>query len=101
MAKSMRRKNLSLQFKPFIYRLQNPKQLRQHLTEGGKIVPRRITGVSAKYQRQISEINQACTSARTLAIYSNESRSRHKDFLQGVSSWALWAMSSRFVTVRS
>ena len=43
----------------------NPKQLRQHLTEGGKIVPRRITGVSAKYQRQIAK---AIKLARQLAL---------------------------------
>lgn len=43
----------------------NPKQLRQHLTEGGKIVPRRITGVSAKYQRQIAK---AIKRARQLAL---------------------------------
>ena len=43
----------------------NPKQLRQHLTEGGKIVPRRITGVCAKYQRQIAK---SIKLARQLAL---------------------------------
>ena len=43
----------------------NPKQLKQHLTEGGKIVPRRITGVSAKYQRKIAK---AIKRARQLAL---------------------------------
>ena len=43
----------------------NPKLLMQHLTEGGKIVPRRITGVSAKYQRQIAK---SIKLARQLAL---------------------------------
>ncbi len=29
--------------------------LRNYITESGKIVPSRITGTSAKYQRQLSE----------------------------------------------
>ena len=36
------------------YRLQNPQKLRRHVTERGKIVPRRITNVSAKAQRRIT-----------------------------------------------
>ena len=49
----------------------NPKQLRQHLTEGGKIVPRRITGVSAKYQRKIAK---AIKRARQLALLPYSAR---------------------------
>lgn len=43
----------------------NPKLLRGHLTEGGKIVPRRITGACAKHQRQIAN---SIKRARTLAL---------------------------------
>ena len=43
----------------------NPKQLKQHLTEGGKIVPRRITGVCAKHQRQVAN---AIKRARQVAL---------------------------------
>jgi small subunit ribosomal protein S18 len=32
----------------------NPKMLRQYMTERGKIVPRRITGVCAKHQRHLA-----------------------------------------------
>jgi len=43
----------------------NPKLLKGHLTEGGKIVPRRITGACAKHQRHIAN---SIKIARTLAI---------------------------------
>ena len=43
----------------------NPKLLNQHLTEGGKIVPRRITSVCAKHQRQIAN---SIKRARQLAL---------------------------------
>ena len=39
--------------------------LRQYLTETGKIVPRRVTGTKAKYQRQLST---AVKRARFLAL---------------------------------
>ncbi len=39
--------------------------LRRYITETGKIVPSRITGVSAKYQRQLA---QAIKLARFLAL---------------------------------
>ena len=39
--------------------------LRQYLTENGKIVPSRITGTKAKYQRQLG---QAIKRARYLAL---------------------------------
>jgi small subunit ribosomal protein S18 len=39
--------------------------LRQNVTETGKIVPSRITGTSAKYQRQLAE---AVKRARFLAL---------------------------------
>ena len=39
--------------------------LRQNITETGKIVPRRITGTSAKYQRQLAT---AVKRARFLAL---------------------------------
>ena len=32
----------------------DPKLLRQYITERGKIIPRRITGVSAKHQRLLA-----------------------------------------------
>ena len=39
--------------------------LRQYITETGKIVPRRITGTKARYQRQLST---AIKRARFLAL---------------------------------
>ena len=39
--------------------------LKQYITETGKIVPSRITGTRAKYQRQLS---RAVTRARYLAL---------------------------------
>ena len=39
--------------------------LRNYITESGKIVPSRITGTSAKYQRQLSE---AIKRARYIAL---------------------------------
>lgn len=39
--------------------------LRQYLTEGGKIVPSRITGTKSKYQRQLTS---AIKYARFLAL---------------------------------
>jgi small subunit ribosomal protein S18 len=43
----------------------NPNILRRFISERGRIVPRRISGVSSRYQRQLSaEIKRA----RTLAL---------------------------------
>ncbi len=43
----------------------NPNLLRRFISERGRIVPRRISGVSSRYQRQLSaEIKRA----RTLAL---------------------------------
>ena len=39
--------------------------LKQYVSESGKIVPSRITGTSAKYQRQLAE---AVKNARYLAL---------------------------------
>jgi small subunit ribosomal protein S18 len=67
MARTMRRKKVCpyVSNPSLVIDYKNPKQLRQHLTEGGKIVPRRITGVSAKYQRQIAK---SIKLARQLAL---------------------------------
>ncbi|MEA2043131.1 MAG: 30S ribosomal protein S18 [Bacteroidota bacterium] len=43
----------------------DPKFLRQFLNEQGKIIPRRITGTSLKYQRKVS---QSVKRARHLAL---------------------------------
>jgi len=43
----------------------DPRLLRSFITEGGKIVPRRISGNCAKHQRQIS---LAIKRARTIAL---------------------------------
>ena len=43
----------------------DPKFLRQFLNEQGKILPRRLTGTSLKYQRKVSK---AVKRARHLAI---------------------------------
>lgn len=39
--------------------------LKEYITEGGKIVPSRITGTSSKYQRKVAE---AIKRARFLAL---------------------------------
>ena len=43
----------------------NPEFLKKFLNEQGKILPRRLTGTSAKYQRKLS---QAIKRARQLAL---------------------------------
>lgn len=47
--------------------------LKNYITESGKIVPSRITGTRAKYQRQLARaIKRAtCLCCRTLIVISN------------------------------
>lgn len=48
--------------------------LKNYITESGKIVPSRITGTRAKYQRQLARaIKRAryCLCCRTLTVISN------------------------------
>jgi small subunit ribosomal protein S18 len=46
--------------------------LRQYLTETGKIVPSRITGTKARYQRQLtSAINQSSAARNSATITSS------------------------------
>ena len=40
--------------KDLIFDYKDPKTLRSYITEGGKIVPRRISRLSAKQQRQLA-----------------------------------------------
>jgi small subunit ribosomal protein S18 len=47
--------------------------LKNYITESGKIVPSRITGTRAKYQRQLARAT--CPCCRTLIAISNRSRS--------------------------
>lgn len=52
--------------------------LKNYITESGKIVPSRITGTRAKYQRQLVALSNAlatCLCCRTLIAISNRSRS--------------------------
>ena len=52
--------------------------LKNYITESGKIVPSRITGTRAKYQRQLARAINAlatCPCCRTLIAISNRSRS--------------------------
>ncbi len=53
--------------------------LKNYITESGKIVPSRITGTRAKYQRQAGSRYQTrfatCPCCRTLIVISNRSRS--------------------------
>ena len=52
--------------------------LKNYITESGKIVPSRITGTRAKYQRQLARaIKRAryLSLRRTLIVISNRSRS--------------------------
>jgi small subunit ribosomal protein S18 len=37
-----------------VFDYKDPKTLRKYITEGGKITPRRITGLTAKEQRQLA-----------------------------------------------
>ena len=37
-----------------VFDYKDPKNLRKYITEGGKITPRRITGLTAKEQRQLA-----------------------------------------------
>jgi small subunit ribosomal protein S18 len=56
--KRMTRKRLDLQIDQITY--QNPKVLAKFTTETGKILPRKVTGVSAKMHRKITrEIKRA------------------------------------------
>ena len=55
MPKKMKRKVDPFDLNPkLVIDYKNPKLLRQYITEGGKIIPRRITGVSAKNQRLLA-----------------------------------------------
>ncbi len=48
--------------------------LKNYITESGKIVPSRITGTRAKYQRQLAVLSSAratCLCCRTLIVISN------------------------------
>ena len=55
MARKSRRKSDPFANNPkLVIDYKNPKLLRQYITEGGKIIPRRITGVSAKNQRLLA-----------------------------------------------
>ena len=47
----------------------DPEFLKQFLNEQGKILPRRITGTSLKYQRKVAK---AVKQARQLALLPNE-----------------------------
>jgi small subunit ribosomal protein S18 len=49
----------------FQFDYKDPQQLRYFITERGKIVPRRISGLSAKQQR---ELTQAIKRARNIAL---------------------------------
>lgn len=52
--------------------------LKNYITESGKIVPSRITGTRAKYQRRWLALSNAlatCPCCRTLIVISNRSRS--------------------------
>lgn len=49
----------------FVFDYKDPQQLKYFITERGKIVPRRISGLSAKQQR---ELTQAVKRARTIAL---------------------------------
>ena len=52
--------------------------LKNYITESGKIVPSRITGTRAKYQRQLARASNAlatCLCCRTLIVISNRARS--------------------------
>lgn len=52
--------------------------LKNYITESGKIVPSRITGTRAKYQRRWLALSNAlatCLCCRTLIAISNRSRS--------------------------
>jgi small subunit ribosomal protein S18 len=49
----------------FNFDYKDPQQLKYFITERGKIVPRRISGLSAKQQRQLT---QAIKRARNIAL---------------------------------
>ena len=50
--------------------------LRQFVPERGKIMPRRISGISAKDQRRIAQGDQACTLDGNAAVRRGLSRNR-------------------------
>jgi small subunit ribosomal protein S18 len=53
--KTRRRKTCPFENNPkLVIDYKDPKLLRQYMTERGKIVPRRITGVNAKNQRLLA-----------------------------------------------
>ena len=43
--------------------------LKGYVSESGKIVPSRITGTKARYQRELSRSDQACTLYCTIALH--------------------------------
>jgi len=49
----------------FVFEYKDPQQLRYFITDRGKIVPRRISGLSAKQQRQLTV---AIKRARNIAL---------------------------------
>ncbi len=49
----------------FVFDYRDPQTLRHFITERGKIVPRRISGLTAKQQRQLT---QAIKRARMIAL---------------------------------
>ncbi|HEY8429598.1 MAG TPA: 30S ribosomal protein S18 [Sandaracinaceae bacterium] len=49
----------------FVFDYKDPQTLRHFITERGKIVPRRISGLSAKQQR---ELTRAIKRARMIAL---------------------------------
>ncbi|MEZ4384670.1 MAG: 30S ribosomal protein S18 [Nannocystaceae bacterium] len=63
--KYSRRASLLAIDKTLVVDYKNPQLLRAFLTDRGKIVPARISGVSARQQRQIT---QAIKRARILAL---------------------------------
>ena len=48
--------------------------LRQYVTENGKIVPSRITGTKARYQRQLAHRDQARALPRAAAVHRQPRR---------------------------
>ena len=50
---------------PLEFDYKDPQRLRQYITDGGKIIPRRVSGLTAKEQR---ELTTAIKRARNLAL---------------------------------
>jgi small subunit ribosomal protein S18 len=64
--RSGRKKAPSFTLEPgFKFDYKDPQQLRHFITDRGKIVPRRITGLTAKQQR---DLTRAIKRARNLAL---------------------------------